>query len=58
MAFFGGICGLCLGFSLLSGAELIYWLTFGLFIEAEERRDDAEEDKMIPDTILIKKNKK
>jgi len=28
---FGGIAGLCLGFSLLSGAELFYYLTVGLY---------------------------
>lgn len=28
---FGGIAGLCLGFSLLSGAELFYYLTFRLY---------------------------
>ena len=56
VAFFGGICGLCLGFSLLSGAELIYWFTLRLF--TEEKRDDAEEDAMISDTKLFKKNRK
>ena len=55
VAFFGGICGLCLGFSLLSGAELIYWFTLRLF--TEERRDDAEEDKIISDTRIFRKNK-
>ena len=33
IAFFGGICGLCLGFSLLSGAELVYWFTLRLFFD-------------------------
>jgi hypothetical protein len=28
---FGGIAGLSLGFSLLSGAELFYYLTIGLY---------------------------
>ena len=27
----GGLMGLCLGFSLLSAIELIYWFTFRLF---------------------------
>ena len=33
IAFFGGIVGLCVGFSLLSGAELIYFFTVRLFFE-------------------------
>ena len=26
----GGLCGLCLGFSLLSGVEIIYWFILRL----------------------------
>jgi amiloride-sensitive sodium channel len=29
----GGIVGLCMGFSLISGIELIYWFTLRLFID-------------------------
>ena len=32
-AAFGGVIGLCMGFSLLSGVELIYWFTLRLFID-------------------------
>ena len=32
-AAFGGVIGLCIGFSLLSGVELIYWFTLRLFID-------------------------
>ena len=27
----GGICGLCLGISFISVAELVYWFTIRLF---------------------------
>ena len=27
----GGLLGLCIGFSLISGVEIIYWLTIRLF---------------------------
>ena len=27
----GGLLGLCIGFSLISGVEIIYWLTIKLF---------------------------
>jgi len=30
---FGGVVGLCMGFSLLSGAEFIYFFTLRLFID-------------------------
>ena len=33
IAFFGGIVGLCMGFSLLSGAELLYWFTLRLLVD-------------------------
>ena len=32
-AAFGGIIGLCMGFSLLSGVEFIYWFTLRLFMD-------------------------
>ena len=33
IAFFGGIVGLCMGFSLLSGAEFLYWFTLRLLVD-------------------------
>ena len=54
IAFFGGICGLCLGFSLLSGAELIYWFTIRLCIE--EKKDDEEDDNSMTSTEMLKVN--
>ena len=33
IAFFGGIVGLCMGFSLLSGAEFVYWFTLRLLVD-------------------------
>jgi len=53
IAFFGGICGLCLGFSLLSGAELIYWFTLRLFMD--EKKDDEKEDQFTSDDMLFNK---
>ena len=38
IAFFGGIVGLCVGFSLLSGAELIYFFTVRLFFEYRKEK--------------------
>ena len=32
-AAFGGIVGLCSGFSLLSGVELIYWFSLRLLMD-------------------------
>ena len=32
-AAFGGVIGLCSGFSLLSGVELLYWFTIRLFVD-------------------------
>ena len=37
-AAFGGIIGLCMGFSLLSGVELIYWFTLRLFIDQYRKK--------------------
>ena len=34
----GGIIGLCMGFSLLSGAEIVYFFTLRLFTDAERSR--------------------
>ena len=51
IAFFGGICGLCLGFSLLSGAELIYWFTLRLCMD--ESKDD--DDNVTSDDMLFDK---
>ena len=28
---FGGLCGLCLGFSFVSGIEILYWFSLRLF---------------------------
>ena len=57
IGFFGGIIGLCVGFSLLSGAELIYFFTLRLFfdiknenenkVETSNDLDDVKSDKDI-----------
>ena len=47
IAFFGGIVGLCVGFSLLSGAELIYFFTIRLFFwkkRKQAKTQDLEEE--------------
>ncbi|TRY68216.1 hypothetical protein TCAL_16470 [Tigriopus californicus] len=36
IAAFGGIVGLCMGFSLLSGAELIYFFTLRMFVDRQK----------------------
>ena len=47
IAFFGGICGLCLGFSLLSGAELVYWFTWRLFFDMQRKEDGFKVKKTL-----------
>ena len=37
LAAFGGMVGLCIGFSILSGLEIIYWFTFRLCLEIQKR---------------------
>ena len=39
IAFFGGIVGLCVGFSLLSGAEFIYYFTLRFLIDIKKEKD-------------------
>ena len=41
------------GFSLLSGAELIYWFTLRLFMD--EKKDDEKEDQFTSDDMLFNK---
>ena len=43
IAFFGGIVGLCMGFSLLSGAELIYFFTLRLLVEHRKYPDEDDD---------------
>ena len=43
IAFFGGIVGLCMGFSLLSGAELLYFFTLRLMVEQSKVQDDDDD---------------
>ena len=33
VAAFGGLVGLCIGFSILSGVEIIYWFTLRLYLD-------------------------
>ena len=40
IGFFGGIIGLCVGFSLLSGAELIYFFTLRLFFDIKNEKEN------------------
>ena len=44
IAFFGGIVGLCMGFSLLSGAELIYFFTLRLLVDQSKHQEDEDDD--------------
>ena len=40
VGFFGGIVGLCVGFSLLSGAELVYFFTLRLFFDVKKEKEN------------------
>ena len=40
VGFFGGIVGLCVGFSLLSGAELVYFFTLRLFFDVKREKEN------------------
>ena len=44
IGFFGGIIGLCVGFSLLSGAELIYFFTLRLFFDIKNEKENKVEN--------------
>ena len=44
IAFFGGIVGLCVGFSLLSGAELIYFFTVRLFFDYRNEKNKVKNE--------------
>ena len=45
IGFFGGIVGLCVGFSLLSGAEMIYFFTIRLIFDMRnEKKNKVAED--------------
>ena len=39
---FGGVVGLCMGFSLLSGAEFIYFFTLRLYIVHVDRSNESD----------------
>ena len=47
----GGLLGLCLGFSLLSGVELLYWLLIVLFRNMIRERVVADSESTSP--ILV-----
>ncbi len=38
----GGLIGLCMGFSLLSGAEIIYWFTVRMWTDHRRKRREEE----------------
>lgn len=47
LAFYGGILGLCLGFSFIAGIEFIYFFTVKLFIEfGSEKNMEKRKQKM------------
>ena len=56
IAFFGGICGLCLGFSLLSGAELVYWFTIRLLVDEKNDDEDSDDEPMTSTEMLRMKS--
>ena len=56
VGFFGGIVGLCVGFSLLSGAELIYFFTLRLFFDVrnENKVENKDETENVADSVSEK----
>ena len=56
VGFFGGIVGLCVGFSLLSGAELIYFFTLRLFFDVrnENKVESKDETENVADSVSEK----
>ncbi len=40
----GGLLGLCIGFSLASGVEILYWLTARLWSEVNKKRRTTSAD--------------
>ena len=56
VGFFGGIVGLCVGFSLLSGAELIYFFTLRLFFDVrnENKVENNDETENVADSVSEK----
>ena len=42
IAAFGGIIGLCMGFSLLSGCEFVYFFTLRLFYDKSKSHQKAK----------------
>ena len=47
---FGGLVGLCVGFSMISILEFFYWFTFRLWVDERKRKKakvkDIEEEKL------------
>jgi len=56
IGFFGGIIGLCVGFSLLSGAELIYFFTLRLFFDIKNEKENKVENLNELDDIRCDKD--
>ena len=56
IGFFGGIIGLCVGFSLLSGAELIYFFTLRLFFDIKNEKENKVENLNDLDDIKCDKD--
>lgn len=56
IGFFGGIIGLCVGFSLLSGAELIYFFTLRLFFDIKNEKENKVENSNDLDDVKSDKD--
>lgn len=56
IGFFGGIIGLCVGFSLLSGAELIYFFTLRLFFDIKNEKENKVENSNDLDAVKSDKD--
>ena len=55
IGFFGGIIGLCVGFSLLSGAELIYFFTLRLFLDLRKEKNSENKVDIVDDPYTTDK---
>lgn len=54
LASFGGIFGLCLGGSVLSLVEIVYYATFRLYTKIRKNKKEADKEAMPTVNILYK----
>lgn len=57
LASFGGIFGLCLGGSVLSLVEVVYYATFRLYTKIKKNKKEAEKEDNIPTINILYRGK-